>query len=96
MIPPTQTMENTTEVEYISIYDKPKRGRGRPKTCTLTDEEKLERLRVNYKAYFNANPEKERERARLGMARFRESKKMKFRKPIIFLAFRKMNFYLKK
>ena len=40
MISPTQTMENTTEVEYISIYDKPKRGRGRPKTCTLTDEEK--------------------------------------------------------
>ena len=75
MISPTQTMENTTEVEYISIYDKPKRGRGRPKTCTLTDEEKLERLRVNYKAFFNANPEKERERARLGMARFRESKK---------------------
>ena len=69
-------MGDTTEVEYISIYDKPKRGRGRPKTCTLTDEEKLERLRVNYKAYFNANPEKERERARLGMARLRESKKM--------------------
>ena len=26
---PTQTMDNTTEVEYISIYDKPKRGKGR-------------------------------------------------------------------
>ena len=39
MISPTQTMENTTEVEYISIYDKPKRGRERPKTCKLSDEE---------------------------------------------------------
>ena len=40
MSSPTQAMGNTTEVEYISIYDRPKRGRGRPKTCTLTDEEK--------------------------------------------------------
>ena len=52
MISPTQTMENTTfdftpsfknpddMPEYVSIYDRPKRGRGRPKTCTLTDEEK--------------------------------------------------------
>ena len=36
----TQMMNNTTEVEYISIYDRPKRGKGRPKTCTLTEEEK--------------------------------------------------------
>ena len=28
----TQTMEqNTTELEYISIYDRPKRGKGRTK-----------------------------------------------------------------
>ena len=40
LIWPTKTMENTTEVEYISIYDKPKRGRGSPKTCKLSDEEK--------------------------------------------------------
>ena len=31
---------------YISIYDKPKRGKGRPLTCTLTDEEKAERKRI--------------------------------------------------
>ena len=37
---PTQTMENTTEVEYISIYDKLKRARGMPKTCKLSDEAK--------------------------------------------------------
>ena len=40
MTSPTQTMENTTEVEYMSIYDKPKRGRGMPITCKLSDEEK--------------------------------------------------------
>ena len=62
MISPTQTMENTTEVEYISIYDRPKRVRGRPKTCKLSYEEKLERLRINYKAYYYADPERERER----------------------------------
>ena len=62
----------------------PKRGRGRPKTCKLSDEEKLERLRINYRAYFNANPEKERERVRLAMARKRAEAKKKFRKPIIF------------
>ena len=52
MILPTQTMENTTEAEYISIYDKPKRGRGRPKTSTLTDEEKRQRkIEINRKYY---------------------------------------------
>ena len=65
MISPTQTMENSTEVEYISIYDRPKRSRGRPKTCTLSDEEKRERLRANYKAYYYADPERERRRNRL-------------------------------
>ena len=39
MTQPTQTVECTTEVPYISIYDKPKRPRGRPKTSTLTGEE---------------------------------------------------------
>ena len=74
---PTQKMEYTTEVEYISIYDKPKRGKGRPKSCILTDEEKLERLRQNYKRYYNASPEKERERVRLAMTRKRaETKKI--------------------
>ena len=58
---PARTMENTTEIEYISICDKPKVARGRPTTCKLSDEEQRERLRANYKAYFNANPEKERE-----------------------------------
>ena len=45
MTQPTQTMECTTEVPYISISDRPKRPRGRPKTSTLTDEEKAQRKR---------------------------------------------------
>ena len=37
---PTQPMDNTTEVEYISIYGKPKRARGRPCGNKYSDEEK--------------------------------------------------------
>ena len=48
MTQPTQTMECTTEVPYISIYRR-----------TLTREEKLERLRQNYKRYYYENPERE-------------------------------------
>ena len=39
---------------YISIYDKPKRGKGRPLTCTLTDEEKAERkIIIALKHYYD-------------------------------------------
>ena len=31
---------NSNNDEYISIYDKPKGVRGRPKSCILSDEEK--------------------------------------------------------
>ena len=55
MISPTQTMENTTEVEYISIYDKPKKGRGRPNTCTFSDEEKRQRNIEITKQYYTHN-----------------------------------------
>ena len=51
---PTQTMENTTEVEYISIYDKPKKPRGRPNTCKLSDEEKRQRaIEISRKHYYD-------------------------------------------
>ena len=44
----TQTMDtNTTELEYISIYDRPKRGKGRPKGSKYTDEEKYEIKDIN-------------------------------------------------
>ena len=92
---PTQTMENTTEVEYISIYDKPKRGKGRPKTCELSDEEKRERLRLNCKTYVDANPEKERERVKLAMTRIRaEAKKYNLENQLFLGAFYQMNFHL--
>ena len=52
---PTQTMDNTTAVEYISIYDEPKRGKGRPKTCKLSDEEKRERKIEIAKTYYTNN-----------------------------------------
>ena len=61
MIQPTQTMECTTEVPYISIYEKPKRR-------TLTREEQLEKLRQNYKRYYYENPERERLRKKKGHA----------------------------
>ena len=50
----TQTM-NTTEVEYISIYEKPKLPKGIPKgTRKFTVEEKLERRReAHMRCYYN-------------------------------------------
>ena len=44
---------NTLDQEYISIYDTPKRPRGRPKT--LTDEEKKERNKIIYKRHYDNN-----------------------------------------
>ena len=43
--------------EYVSIYDKPQRGRGRPKTCKLSDEEKKERAKAISKRYYRDNYE---------------------------------------
>ena len=86
---PTQTMENTTEVEYISIYDKPKRGRGRPKTCKLSDEEKRQRKTEINRKYYQDNYEYCVLRQRLYKQRITEQKNMSFRKPIIFFGFLK-------
>ena len=36
-------MGNTTEVEYISIYDKPTRARGRPSGSKYSDEEQRQK-----------------------------------------------------
>ena len=65
MIQPTQTMENTTEVPYISIYERPKLPRGRPKTCTLSDEEKAQRKRDRATKYHYDNYEYCKMRQRL-------------------------------
>ena len=89
MISPTPTMENTTEVEYISIYDRPKRGRGRPKTCKLSDEEKRQRKIETNRKYYQDNYEYCVLRQRLYKQRITEQTKMSFRKPIIFFGFLK-------
>ena len=46
---------NRTYIEYISIYERPKKKLGRPKgTSIFTDEEKLSRRRqANMKHYHN-------------------------------------------
>ena len=49
----TQQVFNTDDV-YVSIYDRPKRGKGRPKS-SLTDEEKAQKKRDNQKKWYNEN-----------------------------------------
>ena len=51
----THTMENTTEGEYISIYDKPKRGRGKPRGSKYTEEEKAQKAKEATLKYRDAN-----------------------------------------
>ena len=81
---PTQTMECTTEVPYISIYDRPKRPRGRPKTCTLTDEEKAQRKRDIATKYHYDNYEYCKMRQRLQKQTvYVSKKKMKFEKTML-------------
>ena len=49
----TQQVFNTDDV-YVSMYDRPKRGKGRPKS-SLTDEEKAQKKRDNQKKWYNEN-----------------------------------------
>ena len=51
--------------EYISIYDRPNRGKGRPRTCTLTDEAKAPRKKYIAKTHYNENYEYRRLQMRL-------------------------------
>ena len=74
MFSPTTTMENRTDIEYISIYDKPKRGKGRPTGSKYTDEQKAERARLSTMKYYYNNLETERERSRINQAKKRISK----------------------
>ena len=71
----TQMMNNTTEVEYISIYDRPKRGKGRPKTCTLTEEQKKQKAIERSLKYYKDNYEYCVLRQRLYKQRLSEQKK---------------------
>ena len=58
-------MENTTEVEYIYIYEQLPRSskpKGRPKgTCKFSDEERRERARLRPNKHYDMDPEKQRE-----------------------------------
>ena len=69
MFSPTTTMENRTDIEYISIYDKPKRGKGRPTGSKYTDEQKAERARLSTMKYYYNNLETERQRSRINQAK---------------------------
>ena len=50
-------MENTTEVEYISIYDKPERARGMPKLVHYQMKKKRQRKIEIAKRCYNNNLE---------------------------------------
>ena len=51
---------NRKDIEYISIYDKPKKELGRPRGSKYTVEERAERARLStMKCYYN-NIEQER------------------------------------
>ena len=71
----TKIMNNSTEVEYISIYDRPKRGKGRPKTCTLTEEQKQLKAIERSLKYYQNNYEYCVLRQRLYKQRLSEQKK---------------------
>ena len=76
--------------EYVSIYDRPKQGKGRPKTCKLCDEQKRERLRQNYKIYYCTDPERERESKNESThGRKKKQQTMKLKKTIICFDFLK-------
>ena len=65
----TSTQTNRTDIEYISIYDKPKKRKGRPHGSKYTDEEKAERARLSTMKYYYKNLETERERSRINQAK---------------------------
>ena len=52
----TQTTFGADMPDYISIYDKPKRPKGRP-ISKLTEEEKAQRYRDSSKKYYDKHKE---------------------------------------
>ena len=62
------TQTNRTYIEYVSIYEKPKRGKGRPQGSKYTLGERAERARLSTMTYYN-NTEQERERSRVYQAK---------------------------
>ena len=71
------TLSNEEYEPYISIYDnKPKKKMGRPKTCTLTDEEKKQRKGDQAKKLYYDNYEYRRLQIKLYQERIREENKI--------------------
>ena len=53
MTTPTQMTINTEDIIYVSVFEKPNKCRGRPKSSTLTDAEKKQRaIEINRKYYY--------------------------------------------
>ena len=67
----TQQIFNTDDV-YVSVYDRPKRGKGRPKS-SLTDEEKAQKKRDNQKKWYNENWQYKCLKERIRQERIRHS-----------------------
>ena len=107
MLSSTQTMENTTfdstpslknpddMPEYVSIYDKPKRGIGRPRGSKYTDEEKRQRKIKIAQQYYQNNFDYVRLQKRIWLdknmnneQKISNQKKKEFQKTNYFLAFR--------
>ena len=63
------TQTNRTDIEYISIYDKRKRGKGRPQGSKYTVEERAERARLSTMTYYYNNIQQEREISRVYQAK---------------------------
>ena len=63
------TQTNRTHIEYISIYDKPKRGKGRPQGSKYTVEERAGRARLSTMTYYYNNIGQERETSRVYQAK---------------------------
>ena len=56
------TQTNIIYIEYLSIYDRPKRGKGRPQGSKYTDAENAEQARQSTMTYYYNNIEKYRKR----------------------------------
>ena len=78
-------MECTTEVEYISIYDKPKRGKGRPRGSEFSVEEQRQKhIDANSRCYYN-NHEYYTLQKRSYKQAMSEAKQINLRKPFFWI-----------
>ena len=69
------TETNRTDIEYFSIYDRPRKGRAKGSSKYSDEEKLLRRRQANMKHYYN-NHEYYKLYSRLHKAGIRESKKI--------------------